>query len=92
MFFDILEEYPANIYTEVPLGNLLLIRSNDITFDEKGIKILTHIYKVASMLQLKDAKVGISVFTDHMCFKASDGSTYNEEVVSLEEFLRDIEY
>ena len=72
---------------------LLNIRCDEITFDEKGVDLLTVIYKNILNANLQNVKVMINVHVDGKeWFKKEDGSEYNEDSVTLEEFLLNIEY
>lgn len=87
------EDYHADVYTEVVMDNLMQVRSDDITFDEAGIGLLTDIYNKVCGLGLKGVAISIAVHVDGPeWFKQKDGSAYNEDTVTLEEFLKNVEY
>lgn len=90
---DILDYDNCSPYVDFIDDNLLNIRCDEITFDEKGVDLLTVIYKNILNANLQNAKVMINVHVDGKeWFKKEDGSEYNEDSVTLEEFLLNIEY
>lgn len=90
---DIFENSNHDIYVEAIYDNLLNVRCDDITFDSKGVKLLTKIYTDIITSNLQNVKVMINVHVDGKeWFKREDGSEYNEDSVTLEEFLLNIEY
>ncbi|RHI25685.1 hypothetical protein DW172_03100 [Agathobacter rectalis] len=83
----------CDVYTEFLDDNLLNVRCDDITFDKKGVELITTIYKDIIEANLDNINVMIGVHIDGgKWFKREDGSEYNEDVVTLEEFLSNIEY
>lgn len=84
------DEY--TVYTEGVCGNILLVRSDEITFDEFGVDILEEIYNTIMDMELEDVLVEIEVHANQECFKDKNGHEYNKDTVSLEEFLSNIEY
>lgn len=90
---DIFENSSYDAYTEVIYDDLLNVRCDDITFDTRGVKLLTQIYTDIIKSNLQNVKVMINVHVDGKeWFKKEDGSEYNEDSVTLEEFLLNIEY
>lgn len=90
---DILDYDNCSPYIDFIDDNLLNIRCDEITFDEKGVDLLTVIYKNILNANLQNVKVMINVHVDGKeWFKKEDGSEYNENSVTLEEFLLNIEY
>ena len=90
---DILDYDNCSPYVDFIDDNLLNIRCDEITFDEKGVDLLTVIYKNILNANLQNVKVMINVHVDGKeWFKKEDGSEYNEDSVTLEEFLLNIEY
>ena len=90
---DIFENSSYDAYVEAIYDNLLNVRCDDITFDKDGIKLLTKIYTDIIAFNLQNVKVMINVHVDGKeWFKKEDGSEYNEDSVTLEEFLLNIEY
>lgn len=90
---DILDYDNCSPYVDFIDDNLLNIRCDEITFDEKGVDLLTVIYKNILNANLQNVKVMINVHVDGKeWFKKEDGSEYNEDSVTLEEFLLTIEY
>lgn len=87
------EDYPADVYAEAVMDNLIQVRCNDITFDEAGVGLLTDIYNKVCGIGLKGVAISIAVHVDGPeWFKQKDGSAYNEDTVTLEEFLKNVEY
>lgn len=90
---DILDYDNCSPYIDFIDDNLLNIRCDEITFDEKGVDLLTVIYKNILNANLQNVKVMINVHVDGKeWFKKEDGSEYNENSVTLEDFLLNIEY
>lgn len=90
---DILDYDNCSPYVDFIDDNLLNIRCDEITFDEKGVDLLNVIYKNILNANLQNVKVMINVHVDGKeWFKKEDGSEYNEDSVTLEEFLLNIEY
>ena len=90
---DIFDNNSYNAYTEVIYDNLLNVRCDDITFDTRGVKLLTQIYTDIIKSNLQNVKVMINVHVDGKeWFKREDNSEYNEDTVTLGEFLLNIEY
>ena len=90
---DILDYDNCSPYVDFIDDNLLTIRCDEITFVEKGVDLLTVIYKNILNANLQNVKVMINVHVDGKeWFKKEDGSEYNEDSVTLEEFLLNIEY
>ena len=83
----------CDVYIDFLDDNLLNVRCDDITFDEKGVELITTIYRDIVEVNLDNINVMIGVHVDGCeWFKREDGSEYNEDVVTLEEFLSNIEY
>lgn len=90
---DAFEEYPEDVYVECVADDLVQVRCDEITFDMNGVVLLTDIHRVVSGLNLEDTIVCIGVHVDgEEWFKREDGTEYNEDMVSLEEFLDNVEY
>ena len=90
---DIFENSSYDAYTEVIYDNLLNVRCDDITFDTRGVKLLTQIYTDIIKSNLQNVKVMINVHVDGKeWLKREDNSEYNEDTVTLGEFLLNIEY
>lgn len=91
--YDCVDYDDYEIYIEFVDDNLLIVRCDNITFDEKGVEIITRIYQKIITMDLKNVKVMIGVHVDeNEWFKSEDGSEYNEDIVTLDEFLENIEY
>lgn len=93
LYDEVLNYDNCYVYTEFVDDNLLNVRCNDITFDKRGVEVITTIYKDITEANLADVKAMIGVHVDgDKWFKREDGSEYNEDSVTLEEFLNNIEY
>lgn len=93
LYDEVLNYDNCDVYTEFVDDNLLNVRCDDITFDKKGVELITTIYKDITEANLADVKVMIGVHVDgDKWFKREDDSEYNEDSVTLEEFLNNIEY
>lgn len=93
LYDEVLNYDNCYVYTEFVDDNILNVRCDDITFDKKGVEVITTIYKDITEANLADVKVMIGVYVDgDQWFKRKDGSEYNEDSVTLEEFLNNIEY
>lgn len=90
---DIVDYDNLYVCVEAVYDNLLQVRCEDITFDEKGVDIITVLYKDIVAAGLSDVKISIGIHVDgDEWFKREDGSEYNEDMVTLEEFLENVEY
>lgn len=91
--YDCVDYDDYEIYIEFVDDSLLNVRCDNITFDEKGVEIITRIYQKIITMDLKNVKVMIGVHVDeNEWFKSEDGSEYNEDIVTLDEFLENTEY
>lgn len=91
--YDILNYDNCYPYIEFLDYNLPNVRCEEITFDKKGVELLTTIYNDIIEANLQNINVMIGVHIDDgEWFKREDGSEYNEDSVTLEEFLNNIEY
>lgn len=91
--YDCVDYDDYEIYIEFVDDSLLNVRCDNITFDEKGVEIITRIYQKIITMDLKNVKVMIGVHVDeNEWFKSEDGSEYNEDIITLDEFLENIEY
>lgn len=90
---DVLNYDNCDVYTEYIDDNLINVRCNNFTFDSKGVDAITTIYKDIIAARLANIEVKIAVHVDgDKWFKREDGSEYNEDEVTLEDFLHNIEY
>ena len=89
---SILDDDEYDVYTEGVRGNIIQVRSDDITFDEAGVELLIKMYNTIVDMELEDVLVEIAVHANQECFKDKNGHEYNKDTVSLEEFLSNIEY
>ena len=90
---DILDYDNCSSYVEFLDDNLLNVRCDEITFDKKGVDLLNTIYKDIVDANLQNVNVMIAVHVDgNEWFKREDGTEYNEDIVTLDEFLNNIEY
>lgn len=88
---DILDYDNCNPYVDFVDDNLLNVRCDDITFDKNGVKVLTEIYNDIVSSNIQNVNIMIDVHVDEW-FKREDGTEYNEDSVTLEEFLNNLEY
>ena len=90
---DVLNYDNCDVYTEYIDDNLIIVRCNDFRFDSKGVDAITTIYKDIIAARLANIEVKIAVHVDgNKWFKREDGAEYNEDEVTLEDFLHNIEY
>lgn len=90
--YDIIDYDIHDVYVETVDDNLLQVRCNDITFDKKGIDLITIIYNDIVAAALNNIKITIGVHVDgEKWFKRDDGSEYNEDIFALDEFLANVE-
>ena len=90
---DVLNYDNCDVYTEYIDDILINVRCNDFTFDSKGVDAITTIYKDIIAARLANIEVKIAVHVDgNKWFKREDGAEYNEDEVTLEDFLHNIEY
>ena len=90
---DIVDYDNLYVYVEAVNDNLLQVRCDDITFDEKGVDIITVLHNDIIAAGLSNVKISIGVHVDgEEWFKREDGSEYNEDMVTLDEFLANVEY
>ena len=80
-----LENYIDEIY-----DNLINVRINDQTFDEKGVYIVTSLYNEIRSKAYDNVNCSIGVNVDTF-FTDDDGTEYNEDLVTLEQFIRRLE-
>lgn len=93
LYDEVFDYDDCDVYIDFLDDNLLNVRCDDITFDEKGVKLITTIYRDIIEANLDNINVMISVHVDGgEWFKREDGFEYNEDDVTLEEFLSNIEY
>jgi hypothetical protein len=93
LYDEVFDYDNCDVYIDFLDDNLLNVRCDDITFDEKGVELITTIYRDIVEVNLDNINVMIGVHVDGCeWFKREDGSEYNEDVVTLEEFLSNIEY
>lgn len=90
--YDIIDYDNHDVYVETVDDNSLQVRCNDITFDKKGIDLITIIYNDIVAAALNNIKITIGVHVDgEKWFKRDDGSEYNEDIFALDEFLANVE-
>lgn len=82
-----------DIYAENVCDGLVQVRCDEITLDGKGIEMLTYMYELVQNMNLKNVKISIGVNAGSgEWFKNEDGHEYNEDMVTMEEFLKNVEY
>jgi hypothetical protein len=82
------------IHIEAVTDEIINVRCWDITFDQSGVDLLKRIYDklINADFNTIDTKVLIGIHVDEEWFIGENGDEYNEDVVSLEEFLSNIEF
>ncbi len=90
---DVLHYDNVNIFSEQVDDNLIQIRSEDLTLDEAGIKLLSILFEDLKNIEIPDVKVLIGVHVDaDEWFTGDDGNEYNEDVAETwEEFENNLE-
>ena len=92
LYDEVFDYDNCDVYIDFLDDNLLNVRCDDITFDKKGVELITTIYRDIVEINLENINVMISVHVDgDEWFKREDGFEYNEDDVTLEEFLSNIE-
>lgn len=72
------------------MNNLINVRINDLTFDENGVYIITSLYNEICGKTYENVKCSIGVNADTF-FTDDDGSKYNEDIVTLKQFISRLE-
>ena len=90
---DVVDYDNLYVYVEAVDDKLLQVRCDDITFDKKGVDIITVIHNDIMAAGLSDVKISIGVHVDgEEWFMREDGSEYNEDMVTVDECLENVEY
>ena len=79
---EVLPKIKADVYIDVVYDNLINVRINDQTFDEKGVYIVTSLYNEIRSKAYENVNCSIGVNADTF-FTDDDGSEYNEDSVRL---------
>ncbi len=87
---EVLPKIKADVYIDVVYDNLINVRINDQTFDEKGVYIVTSLYNEIRSKAYDNVNCSIGVNVDTF-FTDDDGTEYNEDLVTLEQFIRRLE-
>lgn len=89
---ELFEDLENEIDIEAVADTIIQVRCVDFTFDKEGVLLLKQIYDTLINAEL-DAKVSVNVQVDgDTWFKREDGSEYNEDESSFEEFIQNVEY
>ena len=80
---EVLPKIKADVYIDVVYDNLINVRINDQTFDEKGVYIVTSLYNEIRSKAYENVNCSIGVNADTF-FTDDDGSEYNEDSVKVE--------
>jgi len=88
---DLFRDFDKDIYIEPVLTDVIEVRCTDITLDRKGVELLKVIYEKLLESDI-DAKISVGVTVDEEWFKREDGSEYNLDEVTFDEFLNNLEY
>lgn len=87
---EVLPKIKADVYIYVVYDNLINVRINDQTFDEKGVYIVTSLYNEIRSKAYDNVNCSIGVNVDTF-FTDDDGTEYNEDLVTLEQFMSRLE-
>lgn len=87
---EVLPKIKADVYIDVVYDNLINVRINDQTFDEKGVYIVTSLYNEIRSKAYENVNCSIGVNVDTF-FTDDDGTEYNEDSVTLEQFMSRLE-
>ena len=87
---EVLPKIKADVYIDVVYDNLINVRINDQTFDEKGVYIVTSLYNEIRSKAYENVNCSIGVNVDTF-FTDDDGSEYNEDSVTFEQFMSRLE-
>lgn len=87
---EVLPKIKADVYIDVVYDNLINVRINDQTFDEKGVYIVTSLYNEIRSKAYENVNCSIGVNADTF-FTDNDGSEYNEDSVTFEQFMSRLE-
>lgn len=87
---EVLPKIKADVYIDVVYDNLINVRINDQTFDEKGVYIVTSLYNEIRSKAYENVNCYIGVNADTF-FTDDDGTEYNEDSVTLEQFMSRLE-
>ena len=87
---EVLPKIKADVYIDVVYDNLINVRINDQTFDEKGVYIVTSLYNEIRSKAYENVNCSIGVNADTF-FTDDDGSEYNEHSVTFEQFMSRLE-
>ena len=87
---EVLPKIKADVYIDVVYDNLINVRINDLTFDEKGVYIVTSLYNEIRSKACENVNCSIGVNADTF-FTDDDGSEYNEDSVTFEQFMSRLE-
>lgn len=87
---EVLPKIKADVYIDVVYDNLINVRINDQTFDEKGVYIVTSLYNEIRSKAYENVNCSIGVNADTF-FTDDDGSEYNEDSVTFKQFMSRLE-
>jgi len=87
---EVFPKIKADIYIDVVDDNLINVRINDLTFDENGVYIITSLYNEIRSKAYENVNCSIGVNADTF-FTDDDGTEYNEDSVTLEQFMSRLE-
>ena len=87
---EVLPKIKADVYIDVVYDNLINVRINDQTFEEKGVYIVTSLYNEIRSKAYENVNCSIGVNADTF-FTDDDGSEYNEDSVTFEQFMSRLE-
>lgn len=93
--WNLFEGFKNEVEIEDVTDEIINVRCWDITFDKAGIELLKKIYNklINHKFTTLTPRILIGVHIDgDEGFVGEDGGEYNEDTVSMEEFLENLEY
>lgn len=82
-----------DVYAENVCDGLVQVRCDEITLDSNGVDMLTYVYELVQNMNLSDVRITIGVNAGNgEWFEDANGHEYNEDMVTMEEFLEKVEY
>lgn len=92
---NLFKGFKKEVEIEAVTADIVNVRCWDITFDKSGVELLTEIYDKLVNYEFTTLTprilVGVHIEGKER-FKREDGSEYNEDAVSMEEFLANLLY
>jgi hypothetical protein len=92
---NLFKGFKNEVEIEAVTAEIINVRCWDIAFDKPGVELLAEIYNklVDYKFTTLTPKITVGIHIDgEEWFEREDGSEYNEDVVSMDEFLTSLEY